>query len=344
MEHVDTDLWERIGGVECLRWNPRRVPRGAPEGFTQSVANFGDLLGPIIIRRVRSGRDASPGDGAGRRRLLSIGSVLHFASDDDVIWGSGLNGKVGAPTRISQLDVRATRGPLTRAFLLAHDRPVPTTMGDPALLLCRLWPELATPLDPVHPLTVVPNLNDEYLWSAESQGLPGSLVAPTLDPWSMIDRIRRSAFVTGSSLHALIVADALGVPSRPLAPRSEHPFKYLDHYAGTGRPGVEFARDAAHALELGPVPPARVDAEALLEAFPDDLWDGSGHASFAPPGDRDARWAEGRRIVDELAEFEAIPEVSRSLARLTELMWLHEEPSGSATRAAEDPAKPTSDR
>ena len=44
------------------------------------VNNFGDLLGPVIVRRMlkRLGLDAQPKISA---RLLSVGSCLHFARD-----------------------------------------------------------------------------------------------------------------------------------------------------------------------------------------------------------------------------------------------------------------------
>ena len=88
----------------------------------------------------------------------------------------------------------------------------------------------------------------------------------------MLRRIARSAFVVGSSLHAVIVAERLGVPARFLAPHREHELKYRDYLGGTGRQGVRFAADVGQALDLGGMLEPVVDLDALTAAFPYDLW------------------------------------------------------------------------
>lgn len=236
------------------------------ESTGEPVSNFGDLLGPMILERILELRqvDAMPRP---HRRVLAVGSILHFAQHGDVVWGAGVNGKVAAQSYPTTLDVRAVRGPYTRAILTAHGIPTPAIYGDPGLLLGTLWPELLEIAEtPAHRLALVPNLNELGRF-ADSDS-----VSPAGDPWEIIRRIASSAFVTGTSLHALVVADALGIPSRPILPEAEHGLKYLDYYAGTGRTNIHFARTPEEALELGPVPPGEFDADALLEVFPEDVW------------------------------------------------------------------------
>ena len=49
------------------------------------------------------------------RRLLAVGSILHLARDNDVVWGSGVHGKIVVRRhQFKQLDAREVRGPLTR--------------------------------------------------------------------------------------------------------------------------------------------------------------------------------------------------------------------------------------
>jgi pyruvyltransferase len=227
--------------------------------------NFGDLLGPLIVGRLvrRLGLQEVTGTSA---RLLSVGSVLHFARDADVVWGTGVNGKVRPEEhRFTTLDVRAVRGPLTRTFLIGRGQDVPPVYGDPGLLVSDLWPELAS-LEPRFDLTVVPNFHDFDRWSRRGEQNPRSSVERVLR------RIARSRLVVGSSLHGIIVAESFGIPARLVLPRTEVLFKYSDYYRGTGRHEFTPASSVAEAVARGGEPAPSWSSQALLDAFPRDLW------------------------------------------------------------------------
>lgn len=208
------------------------------------------------------------------RLLLTVGSVLHFAHGPTVVWGSGVNPKI-APSRYrrADLDVRAVRGPITAEFLRSRGVTVPTVYGDPALLVGRLFPDLlaAAAEGPLHPITCVPNLNERRM-----SGVLGVASAQHLDPRDNLDhvlrRISQSGFVLGSSLHAIIVAESLGVPARFVASTVEPEAKYRDYLLGTGRPDVQVATSVDEALALGGMRPPEADLDALMDAFPYDLW------------------------------------------------------------------------
>lgn len=237
---------EDVRGVAVPHWVP-------DDGGS---ANFGDEIGPLLV-------DALAPEGAqGAGRLLSVGSVIHFGRRGDVVWGAGVNGKV-RQTLQHPLDVRAVRGPLTRVVLQGHGLEVPEVFGDPALLLPRLF---EVPVGARREVLIMPNLNELDRVTGDD------IVSPLGDPIEIAAEIRGAGFVVASSLHALVIADAYGVPARPLAPGAEHAFKYLDYYAGTGRADVSFARSVEDALEMGPVAPADVDLDAIAAAFPHDLW------------------------------------------------------------------------
>lgn len=268
-----------VSGVPVIHWNP--VRDGSP------VANFGDLLGPELVARIVAGKDPAPSDGT-PRALVSVGSVLHLAPERAVVWGTGVNGK-SLPTRGSfpgALDVRSVRGPWTRRYLrwLGHD--VPDVYGDPALLVPYLMPELAgLARAPRRDVLFVPNLNDRDELSTQARTLGVLVQDPRDQLHSVLARIAASRFVAGSSLHAVVVAEALGVPARFVASEHEHPFKYHDYLAGTGRWSEPVARTVEEALALGPMAEPRHDADAILDAFPHDLWspDGSGAAGPSRP-------------------------------------------------------------
>lgn len=260
----------RLSGVRTFFWNPVRsadeLGPGAP------VNNFGDLLGPIIVSKIIEGSTASQ---MANKRLLSVGSVLHFARDGDVVWGSGINGKIPIPITTTRLDVRAVRGPRTRRQLRELGINVPTTMADPGLLLPILFPELALTAKALGQPLLVPNLNDVQQYQTNPY-----FCSPLKNPRSVIRSILGSEIVVGTSLHALIVADAFGIPSRPIRSSRENVIKYLDYYEGTQRYDVEFADSFEHAIKLGPVKPGAYDVKGLLTSFPWDLWPGLSQPNF----------------------------------------------------------------
>lgn len=341
---MKSDLEETVFGVQCVRWNPERT---LEDGTSARVSNFGDLLGPMIAERIVE-RYSGRRDPSRTRRVLSVGSVIHFARPADVVWGSGVNGKLGVQRIPPSLDVRAVRGPYTRAVLAGRGIDAPPLYGDPVLLLAELWPELSDPTATKrHSMLAVPNLNEPERFD------PDITRSPVGDPWAVIADIAASEFVTGTSLHALVVADALGIPNRPIIPDVESPFKYLDYYTGTGRSDVRFARTVEDALALGPVDPPQFDAAGLLAAFPIDVWTGAPAPVTATTIDfRGLRAASAAQQHDlrTLAGPEPAPEAATSLGRLE--MLANRDPSidgltrdeltliGSSSDRSTDPASP----
>lgn len=288
------DYLRRVGGVHAFQWNPLREI----DGEQQLLNNFGDLLGPLVVELVLE--SVAPGtrlDVTPERRVVSVGSVMHFARPRDVVWGTGINGKV-TNARVHgerKLDVRAVRGPLSAAYMTSRGIEVPEVYGDPAMLLPMLMPELGRwARHPVTDVLVAPNLNDlrapRPAPAEDDAERPDEPSAPEPSPWAVdaeagqrllvptdpvrtvLRTIAQSRFVVGSSLHAVVIADALGIPARFVASANESVFKYRDYLAGTGRPLTRIARSVAEALELGPHEPPVIDLERLLAAFPRDVW------------------------------------------------------------------------
>jgi pyruvyltransferase len=256
--------------VELYCWNPMlpaipgRIGRRLP--LTRALNNFGDLLGPIVVEamlRQRPGRAVAARDA----QLLSVGSVIQQASPGAVVWGSGINGRrFPDPALAATLDFRAVRGPRTRAHLVDLGIEVPPIYGDPALLLGMLRPDL-TGRASTRAVTVVPNLHD-----VRTQAATDGTLHPQSKLAHVLETISTSALVVGSSLHAVIVAEALGIPARLVHSATEPPFKYRDYYEGTGRPDYEPARSAKEAIEMGGEQPPQWSPEPLMRAFPYDLW------------------------------------------------------------------------
>lgn len=250
-------------------WSPQR------RRLRRRRENVGDYLSPLVVQRMldRFGRrvtDKRQGTG----RLLAIGSVMHFARDGDVIWGTGVNGKIPADRhRFERLDVRAVRGPMTRDFLLRLGIDCPEVYGDPALLIPGLFPEFQVPAPEARQdYVVVPHLHDSpSAWVGETDRR--RILWPTV-PWQrFLRRLISSRLVLSASLHGLIIAEAFGIPARAVRRTEGEPrFKYADYYLGTGRPAFRFARSVDEALRLGGEPAPRFNPRPLIQQFPVDLW------------------------------------------------------------------------
>lgn len=271
----------KIRGVDTVHWNPRkyRIPRTQLRlGGLKN--NFGDLLGPIIARRLI---DAAPGElsvkasSASSKRLVAVGSILHLARDGDTIWGSGVNGKVSADEhRFDRLDVRAVRGPLTARWLGQKLRSdIPEIYGDPGLLIGYLYPELKNEVK-TRTMSLIPNLNE-----ADAYQRHPDFVSPVGDPMKIIRTIAASEYVVGSSLHSVVVAESLGVAAALVQSEAEPQFKYDDYFQGTGRDTFPTFSNLDSAIEhakkgsrTSSVALEGWNQQKLLDSFPYDLWEG----------------------------------------------------------------------
>ena len=244
--------------VELFHWQPK-----------SGAQNFGDHLSHVVVSQMLSRHETLLDEVIGvQRRLLAVGSILHFARNGDVIWGSGVNGKIDERKHtFTDLDVRAVRGPLTRDYLRKRGIDAPSVYGDPVLLLPNLFPnrfKRAARLE----YSFVPNLHDLTATAGER-----NVISPLL-PWhKVVEAILASEFVVSSSLHGLIVAEAFGIPACYLRlSETEAIFKFEDYFQGTGRKGIPVAGSFAEARAVGSPSKMKFDPKPLMDAFPIDLW------------------------------------------------------------------------
>lgn len=256
---------------------PPQASQGLPLYYWQqpNFVNFGDYISFEIVQRIVGGpiKLYKYKHGVLEKRLLAVGSLLFCAKDGDVVWGSGTNGKRATHKdyTFKTLDVRAVRGPLTRAFLInEYHIPCPEIYGDPALLIPCLFPEFQRAENPQYDYIVIPNYGDLKLFPKE---VDPHVVYP-IDPWDeVVAKILDSKFVISSSLHGIIVAEAFGIPARYLRVSEKEPLlKYADYYFATNRPEFKFANSIEEALQMGGEPPCKCDVERLYNAFPFEFW------------------------------------------------------------------------
>jgi pyruvyltransferase len=267
-------------GLPLYYWKDRLPRIDTMDG--QTYVNFGDLLSLKLVERIVGGpvrtyvKKKLP-----ERKLLAIGSVFYFAVDNDVVWGSGINGKTLKKNDyiFTDLDVRAVRGPLTRQFLMEHfNISCPEIYGDPALLLPFFFPEFQRKENPSYPYVIMPHYADAYLFLNSKYE---NIIFPW-EPWDQIIRkILDSKLVISSTLHGIVVAEAFGIPARLLrVTNNQNIFKYKDYYHGTNRPQFQFATSIEQALLMGGELPFQCDLKKLYLAFPFELWPNASFINF----------------------------------------------------------------
>ena len=193
--------------------------------------NFGDLLGPALLQHfgVRS-EHAEPAEAD----LVCIGSVLGHLPDGwrGTVAGAGLLDSGHVPD-LSGARIRAVRGPLT-ASALGLSVPV---CADPGLLAHELLGPMPSK---VYTVGVLPHWSDSALTSVYPGEHELSPIVNSNGIRSMVLEIAQCETLITSSLHGLIVADALGIPVQAEAygrlrrPKEGGDFKWRDYAASLG--------------------------------------------------------------------------------------------------------------
>lgn len=173
--------------------------------------------------------------------VSAIGSIVHLATSEKVIWGSGMMTAEKLP-KAKPKKILAVRGPLTRERLVANGFDCPEVYGDPALLL----PYYYSPKKNVkrYKLGIVPHYEDYY--KDELQKFKNDrdvLVVKMFDysKWTdVIDQICSCDYIVSSSLHGLVVAEAYKVPNlwveimEPISGDASKRFKFHDFFLSLG--------------------------------------------------------------------------------------------------------------
>ena len=206
--------------------------------------------------------------------MFTIGSVMRFAKTNDLIWGSGINGKnlERDQFKFEALDIRMVRGPRSREYLEKIGIKCPEIYGDPGLLLPMFFPEysIMAAINPrkEHKRIFVPNLYDINNFKVIPDNV--KVINPTTTYTKVIESIAKCTEVIGTSLHAIIIAESLGIPAKIVLSRNESPFKYEDYLLSTGRNEIKFYDTVEQAIKGRPLPPPEYSIEAMLSSFPTD--------------------------------------------------------------------------
>lgn len=206
-----------------------------------------------------------------KKHLYAIGSVLTAGIQDATVWGSGvLNAKLTYRLEKRKLDVRAVRGPVTRAILMDYGYSVPEVYGDPAIIMPEIYK--AVPLKNRKKYGLITHkdyvLNEKY-----EENKIARLNICTDDYQDFLNQLVSVDVVISSSLHGIILAEAYGVPAVLLKPQIDI-VKYYDYYYSTGRINFPMADSIEQAIQIKPVELPELDTirEKLKKSFPYDIY------------------------------------------------------------------------
>ncbi len=278
-----------------LRHRFTKVP--APRDLTQGPirlywwndrVNFGDVLNPVIVRHL-TGREVAWAS-LESADLYAIGSVYGWVRQNTKnyareihIWGAGIKRPgeaMGYPDRLTH---HLVRGPLTA--IAAEDDQLP--QGDPGLLA----PEACgvTRAADAKGIGIIPHVSqwsrDDYI--AELSALPGARLIDyrSDDCTGVLEEMAACERIYSTSLHGLIVADALGIPNYQFQGRRfaglAHDYKFFDYALSVGR-DLTRPVDLAEHMALTTLPAedtvylANIPAvkKAIAGSFPYDVFGG----------------------------------------------------------------------
>jgi pyruvyltransferase len=205
--------------------------------FSKGIQNFGDVVTPILLEKLSGKKIRYIGKPKYYKKphILAIGSILHLASKDSIVWGAGFmdpNKKCYEKPK----KVLAVRGPKTRELLLSQGIDCPEIYGDPALLL----PLVYTPkIKKQYKLGIIPHYTDKNnKWLKQFNNLEDVKVidVQNKDTVHFINDILSCEKIASSSLHGIITADAYGVPSTWIEFADlVDGFKFLDYFLSVQR-------------------------------------------------------------------------------------------------------------
>ncbi|MCE9629801.1 MAG: polysaccharide pyruvyl transferase family protein [Planctomycetia bacterium] len=261
----------RSAAVRTFHWRPRAALFGTPAELASGRFMFGNvgdslqrhLTAALFGMRTLHAEHAEPGT---TPRLLGAGSIAHRARGGDVIWGSGFKDQPLSLTSAEKaaIEVRAVRGPLTAEYLARNGVAVPPDVSffDPGLLVAEILPDeiAACRRSSASPsgLLLVPHYKDTAVWLDRFAAAGHRLRTVDCDLYVMLREILAAELVVSSSLHGIILAEALGVPALLMRPPATEPFaKFEDYYLGTGRTAFPVIDDPGEAARVRPAEPAK---------------------------------------------------------------------------------------
>ena len=203
------------------------------------INNVGDKLTPYLYKKM-TGKSPTYIDiirGGDSEHVVGVGSILHYANKNSIIWGSGFIDKDSKVPRVKK--VLSVRGPLTRNKLISNNIDCPDIYGDPGLLVSMFYtptierkyiygyiPHYVDKNNDVL-LKLINNTKDYTIIDIEDENIE-----------NFIDRINECEYIISSSLHGVILSDAYNIPNVAIKVSNNvvgNGFKFYDYFDSVKR-------------------------------------------------------------------------------------------------------------
>lgn len=229
------------------------------------VFNFGDLLTPLLLNAYGLIEFTEPDlEHCAGTDFVLVGSLLQSFCDNHPLTVLGCGLLYDQRKSFTNARFLALRGKLTKDRLgVTGD----VTLGDPGLLVSKILPFADSAAKPTGIMSHLKNCASKVFpifSSADSSAKPIGIVphwkhyaSPRLDryrnnprykiinprcePETIVHELNSCSFIIASSLHALIFADAYGIPNKRMTFQDGlndvADFKYLDYFSAIDRTG-----------------------------------------------------------------------------------------------------------
>jgi pyruvyltransferase len=208
--------------------------------------NFGDSMGPLLVRAL-AGVDVQWA-AMTEADAVTVGSVMSKVPNGwrGTVLGTGTI-QPGIRRNLRRAHVLAVRGTSTRD---ACRLPRSTPLGDPGILVTDLFPDVSS-ARPQSDVAIAPHYVDDKMAARHPKAAVVDVLA---DHRSVLAAIASTRLLITSSLHAMIAADALGVPHvvehHPRVIGGSHKFAdYCSAFGESFEPGVPRLTDRAAMAE-----------------------------------------------------------------------------------------------
>ncbi len=261
---------------KLLDINDKAVSQRVNLNYWAVKPNLGDALSPVVVDYLLQQKGLTREvEVAKTTHLYAIGSLLTSGVQDCVVWGSGiLNPRNCQILEGRVLDVRATRGPITRIILQDCGYDAPTVYGDPAVFL----PEIYRPSARVKQAKygfIIHWEGSSYFGDLDKiTSLDSKIIdIKTCDYKQFVDEVVSVECVVSSSLHGIIIAEAYGIPAILIKPEMDF-LKYYDWYYATKRfdfPMITSFEELA-SCNAPALPDTETMRNSLRKVFPYDIF------------------------------------------------------------------------